>query len=67
MLFVNNWGAIKELYPIRIEKPLDELADMLTAVIEGGIIMSRLLKNRSILTNQILQYRDHVRLAFGNA
>ena len=52
---------------MRIEKPLDELADMLTAVIEGGIIMSRLLKNRSILTNQILQYRDHARLAFGNA
>ena len=54
-------------YPLKVDKDIDELADMLTSVIEGGIIMSKLLDDKDILPKQILQYRDYIRLAFGDA
>jgi TetR/AcrR family transcriptional repressor of nem operon len=65
-IFGEQLEAVAEKYPMQIQKPPDELADMLTSVIEGGIIMSKLLQDRSILPNQILQYRDYVRLVFGD-
>jgi len=43
------------------------MADMLTSVIEGGIIMSRALQDQNILPNQLLQFRAYLRLAFGDA
>jgi TetR/AcrR family transcriptional repressor of nem operon len=65
-IFGEQLEAVAEKYPMQIQKPPDELADMLTSVIEGGIIMSKLLQDKSILPNQILQYRDYVRLVFGD-
>jgi TetR/AcrR family transcriptional repressor of nem operon len=64
-IFGEQLEAVAEKYPMKIEKSLDELADMLTSVIEGGIIMSKLLQDKNILPNHILQYRDYVRLVFG--
>ena len=52
---------------MKIETTLDELADMLSAVMEGGILMSKVLNDRNILPNQILQYRNYIRLVFGGA
>lgn len=51
---------------LKTEKPLEELTDMLSTVIEGGIIMSKVLKDRNVLPNQILQFRNYVRLVFGD-
>jgi len=51
---------------MKIEKPLEELADMLSSIIEGGIIMSKVLDDRTILSNQLLQYRSYIRLVFGD-
>jgi len=65
-LFMEQFGKIVEKYPPKIDKPLEELADMLTAVIEGGIVMSKVLDDRHILPNQLLQYRNYVRLVFGD-
>ncbi len=39
---------------------------MLNTIIEGGIIMSRTLSDQQILVQQILQYRDYIRLIYGN-
>jgi TetR/AcrR family transcriptional repressor of nem operon len=64
-IFLEHFEKVVEKYPMKIDKPLEELADMLSSVIEGGIIMSKVLNDRSILPNQILQYRDYVRLVFG--
>jgi hypothetical protein len=52
---------------MKIEHSLDELADMLTSVIEGGIIVSKVLDNGAALPNQILNYRSYIRLVFGDA
>ena len=43
-----------------------ELADMLNAVIEGGIIVSRAQMDKDILPRQILRYRDHLRFIYSD-
>lgn len=42
----------------------DDLADMLSTVIEGGIIISRALNDPSILVKQILEYRNYIKLLY---
>jgi AcrR family transcriptional regulator len=66
-MFLEHFEKVVEKYPMKIEKPLEELADMLSSVIEGGIVMSKVLNDRNVLPNQILQFRNYVRLAFGDA
>jgi AcrR family transcriptional regulator len=66
-IFVEHLEKISEKYPMKIEKPLEELADMLSSTIEGGIVMSKVLDDGQILPNQILQYRNYIRLIFGDA
>jgi TetR/AcrR family transcriptional repressor of nem operon len=65
-IFMEHLEGVVQKYPMKIEQPLEELADMLSAVIEGGIIMSKVLKDRTILPNQLLQFRNYVRLVFGD-
>ena len=65
-LFGEHLEAVAEKYPMKIDTSIDDLADMLTSVIEGGIIMSKLLDDKNMLPNHILQYRDYVRLVFGD-
>ena len=65
-IFMTHLEKIVEKYPMKVERPLEELADMLTGVIEGGIILSRALDDRDILPNQLLLYREYIRLVFGD-
>ena len=65
-LFMQHLERIAEKYPMKIERPLEELADLLTTVIEGGIVMSKVLDSGEILPNQLLQYRNYIRLVFGD-
>lgn len=65
-IFREHLERVAARYPMKIERPLEELADMLTSVIEGGIILSRCLNDREILPNQLLQYRNYIRLVFGD-
>lgn len=55
---------IAERYPPRIDIDLDSLADMAFALIEGGIIISKVLRDKQALPHQIMQYRDFVRSIF---
>jgi AcrR family transcriptional regulator len=66
-LFVAQLELIAARYPMRLETRHEDLADMLTAVIEGGIILSRCLDNKQLLPTQLLQFRSHIRLLFGEA
>ena len=66
-LFMELLGSAAEKYPMKMEKPLEEVADMLSSVIKGGIIMSKVLDDRDILPNQLLHYRNYIRLVFGDA
>lgn len=58
------FDAIVEVYPAHDEVDLDDLADMVSSVIEGGIVMSRAVSEPSITARQIMLLRSYVRLLF---
>jgi AcrR family transcriptional regulator len=58
---------IAKHYPPRQNVDLDALADMMTTLVEGGLILGRALKDGSILPRQVLLYRDFVRAVFAPA
>jgi AcrR family transcriptional regulator len=66
-LFIKKLAAIGDVYPMKIETDIMELADMLSAVIEGAIILSKALNEPERLVNQILEYRNYIRLLYGDA
>jgi TetR/AcrR family transcriptional repressor of nem operon len=62
--FRRRFDLIAETYPPRIAVDFDDLADMLSGLADGGIILSKVLKDRRALPRQILLYRDFVRAVF---
>jgi hypothetical protein len=55
---------IAERYPPRAGVDLDDLADMANALVDGGIIMSKVLRDKTVLPRQVLLYREFVRSVF---
>ncbi|MCG8692475.1 MAG: TetR/AcrR family transcriptional regulator [Minwuiales bacterium] len=51
-------------YPPREEVDLEQLADAFSAITEGGIVLARALGNPAILPQQVLVFRDYLRLLF---
>jgi AcrR family transcriptional regulator len=66
-IFMEQVGLIRDKYPMRLEVAAEDLADMLTSTIEGGIIVSKVLNEKEVLPDQLLQYRNYLRLLFGDA
>jgi AcrR family transcriptional regulator len=62
--FRDRLDCIAERYPPRREVDLDALADMAATLVEGGLILGRVLKDGTILPRQVLLYRDFVRTLF---
>ena len=62
--FRARFDLIAEKYPPRQAVDFDALADMATALVEGGIILGRVFKDNDALPQQILLYRDFVRGIF---
>lgn len=62
--FRERLDRIEARYPRRIAIDLDDLADMLSAVADGGIILSKVLKDKDALPRQVLLYRAFVRAVF---
>ena len=56
--------TIAERYPPRISANLDDMADMLSVIADGGIILSKAVGDKAILPRQIMLYRDFVRTVF---
>jgi TetR/AcrR family transcriptional repressor of nem operon len=55
---------IAKRYPPRQPVDFEALADMASTLVEGGLILGRVLKDVTILPRQILLYRDFVRSIF---
>jgi AcrR family transcriptional regulator len=51
-------------YPPRIAIDLDDVADMLSVIADGGIILSKVVKDKDVLPRQVMLYRDFVRTIF---
>jgi TetR/AcrR family transcriptional repressor of nem operon len=62
--FRERLDRIAKRYPPRIRVDLDDLADMLSAVADGGIILSKVLRDPAAMPRQILLYRDFVKAVF---
>lgn len=55
---------IADRYPPRCDVDLDDLADMLSALAEGGIMISKGIQDPSVLPSQLMLYREFVRTVF---
>jgi AcrR family transcriptional regulator len=70
--FTLDWNArfrrcleeIAAVHPPRNDVDLGDLSEMLACLIDGGIIMARMLADPSRLERQVLNYRNFVKLAF---
>ncbi len=63
-VFLERLKRIAERYPPKIPVDLEALADMANALVDGGIIQSRVMRDKAILPQQIMLYRDFVRAVF---
>ncbi|MDE1994623.1 MAG: TetR/AcrR family transcriptional regulator [Rhizobiaceae bacterium] len=57
---------IMAIYAPRLPLDADQLADMLSSVLEGGIVLSKALREPNSLANQILIFRSFVKLLFSS-
>jgi TetR/AcrR family transcriptional repressor of nem operon len=62
--FRERLDLIAARYPPRIAVNLDDLADMLSVVADGGIILSKVIKDKHALARQVMLYRDFIRAIF---
>jgi hypothetical protein len=62
--FRERLELIAKRYPPKIEVNLDVMADMLSAVIDGGITLSKSLAQPKHLPEQVMIHRSFVRLVF---
>jgi TetR/AcrR family transcriptional regulator, transcriptional repressor for nem operon len=62
--FAERLTAIAAKYPPRMDVDLDALADTAAALIDGGITLSKALKDPKILPAQALHFRAYIRLLF---
>jgi TetR/AcrR family transcriptional regulator, transcriptional repressor for nem operon len=62
--FLVRLEIIAARYPPRMEVDLEALADMLAAVTDGGIILSKVVADRTVLPRQVMLYRSLVKAAF---
>ena len=63
-LFLDRLTRIAERYPPKVNVELEALADMANTLVDGGIIQSRVMRDKNILPQQIMLYRDFVRAVF---
>ena len=62
--FRERLETIAKRYPPRAEVDFEAMADMAATLVEGGLILGRMLQDVTILPRQILLYRDFIRSVF---
>jgi TetR/AcrR family transcriptional regulator, transcriptional repressor for nem operon len=62
--FRERLELITARYPPKGSVDLDDLADMLSVIADGGIILSRVVNDKQALPRQIMLYRDFIRAVF---
>jgi len=62
-IFRERLDRIAARYPPRIAVDLDDLADMANTLVDGGIILSKVLKDKDVLPRQVM-LREFVRAVF---
>lgn len=62
--FRDRLDRIAARYPPKIDVDLDDLADMLSVIADGGIILAKVVKDPKALARQVMLYREFVRTVF---
>ncbi|MEM7733696.1 MAG: TetR/AcrR family transcriptional regulator [Pseudomonadota bacterium] len=62
--FHAKFKEIAAVYPPRIDVDLEDLSDMLTVVTDGGIILSKTIRDKGVLARQVGLYRKFVKSIF---
>jgi AcrR family transcriptional regulator len=62
--FRERLDLIAARYPPKTPVDLDDLADMLSVIVDGGIILSRVVSDKHALVRQIMLYREFIRSVF---
>jgi hypothetical protein len=62
--FCTYFEEIAAMHPPRVRVEMADLADMLSCVVDGAIIMGRLLREPRQLERQIMAFRSFVSLVF---
>ena len=62
--FRERLEMIAQKYPPRQLVDVEAMADMAATLVEGGLILGRVLRDATILPRQVLLYRDLVRATF---
>jgi TetR/AcrR family transcriptional regulator, transcriptional repressor for nem operon len=62
--FRKRLDLIAARYPPRIKVDLGDLADTLSVIADGGIILSKVVKDKDALPRQVMLYRDFIRMVF---
>jgi len=65
--FLGHLEEIAAVHPLTVNVELEDLARMLSCIIDGAIIMSRVLHEPRVLERQVLAYRAFVKAAFAPA
>ena len=63
-LFQLRLERVSEQYSSQTGISITAIADMFTSCVEGGIILSRIFKSNEALVQQVMLYREFLRLAF---
>jgi len=63
--FANWLMEIAARYPPRYPVDLQAMADNVTVIVEGAIILSKALNDRGLMGRHTRLFRDHVKLVFG--
>ncbi|MEM9959215.1 MAG: TetR/AcrR family transcriptional regulator [Pseudomonadota bacterium] len=62
--FRERLERVAAAYPPKLDVDLDDVADMLSVIADGGIILSKVTADPKTLPRQLLLYRDFIRLVF---
>ena len=55
---------IVEVYPLRDDVSLEDVSDMLSAAVEGGIVLAKSMNDPGAVARQVDMYRSYVKLLF---
>ncbi|WP_298970662.1 TetR/AcrR family transcriptional regulator [uncultured Roseobacter sp.] len=62
--FRGMFEEIAEAHPLRVEVNMDALGDMVSSVVEGGLVLERALGEPRTVSSQIMHLRTYIRLLF---
>lgn len=63
-IFRTQFEKIHAIYTPKQEVDSDDLADLLSTILEGGIVVARALQDPPLLARQLLEYRRYIQLLY---